>query len=607
VHGHLLSGLRFYCKGWFALDSWKLSLLCVAFAPLVAASATYVQNATAAPPGLVTNVSLSFDDTQIAGDVNLVFAGWKPPEAELVSVTDSLGNLYLRAGLVSLPGVATQTVYYAAPIKPARARTNSLVLAFNHAVSDLDVRVVEYHGIDATQPLGAVAEGYGIGPTANAQELVATGSRLLAVCGTYAGARALAIGEGYTQRLIDGRGQIVADREMAPADRFAASALLGASSWYLLQAVTLREAPAAAIEPPYPHSRIAAEVSWDFSTVPSGRKAVGSDIWPMTWAADGNLYAAFGDGGGFEGTEHSKATGRTSLGFARISGSPSDVGIDSVIGRNVWGQAPLFAENQATFGGKVDDLLAVAGVLYAQGGLWTAKTCRCQDPTVRQDDNPNERQLAWSRDFGKTWSIVPWSVPSDLGTTLQFGPDYSGATDPAHVYLYYQMDARRDATRIYLRRVRTDELLVDPRTPDHYEYFAGFRSHGAALWSANVNESLPVFQDPTVPPGVSVGPTVIYDAPLARYILFAWHGNLLGQLGIFEAETPWGPWATLDYYDDWGGFNETAGAATGFSLPTKWLSSDGRTFWVVFSGEKNGLVNDFDSLNMLRGTLHSVP
>jgi hypothetical protein len=105
---------------------------------------------------------------------------------------------------------------------------------------------------------------------------------------------------------------------------------------------------------------------------------------------------------------------------------------------------------------------------------------------------------------------------------------------------------------------------------------------------------------------LSAGPTVIYDAAVARYILMAWHGSLLGQLGVFEAATPWGPWATLDYYDDWGGFNQTAGGATGLSIPTRWLSSDGRTFWIALSGENNGVVNEFDSLNMLRGTLRAA-
>src|SRR3954470_2725984 len=51
---------------------------------------------------------------------------------------------------------------------------------------------------------------------------------------------------------------------------------------------------AATAAPPYPQSKVITGVSWDLSTVKSLRKAAGSDIWPTAWAADGNLYGAWG-------------------------------------------------------------------------------------------------------------------------------------------------------------------------------------------------------------------------------------------------------------------------------------------------------------------------
>src|SRR5262245_58381064 len=71
---------------------------------------------------------------------------------------------------------------------------------------------------------------------------------------------------------------------------------------------------------PYPRSQVITGMTWDLSTVSSMRKANGSDLWPMTWASDGNLYGAWGDGGGFDG--NSNTTGRVSLGFAQITGMP---------------------------------------------------------------------------------------------------------------------------------------------------------------------------------------------------------------------------------------------------------------------------------------------
>jgi hypothetical protein len=78
----------------------------------------------------------------------------------------------------------------------------------------------------------------------------------------------------------------------------------------------------------------------------------------------------------------------------------------------------------------------------------------------------------------------------------------------------------------------------------------------------------------------------------------AQHGNGAGAMGFFEAPAPWGPWHTVAYYDDWGGFSEAAGEGNGLSFPSKWISSDGRTLWGVFSGS-----GGFDSFNAIKAVL----
>ncbi|HET9391433.1 MAG TPA: LamG-like jellyroll fold domain-containing protein [Steroidobacteraceae bacterium] len=338
-------------------------------------------------------------------------------------------------------------------------------------------------------------------------------------------------------------------------------------------------------------------MSWDFASLAAMRKAHGSDLWPLTWAADGNLYGAWGDGGGFDGD--SNETGRVSLGFARITGTPVAGEPGSYSGRNLWGAAPGFAERRATFGGKVDDLISIGGVLYGHGGLWTAANCDCSDPVQRSGDNPHARTLTWSTDLGTTWEVAPWSSAADPGNSLQYGPNYSGAMDPAHVYFYYQPDRASDATRIFLRRVATSELTADPATPGHFEYLTALDGEGLPLWSSSAANALAVFEDPLVPPGTTANATVVYDAPLGRYLMATQHGNGAGAMGFFEAPAPWGPWHTVAYYDDWGGFTEAAGEGNGLSFPSKWIGSDGRTLWGVFSGTSGG----FDSFNTLKAVL----
>jgi hypothetical protein len=219
---------------------------------------------------------------------------------------------------------------------------------------------------------------------------------------------------------------------------------------------------------------------------------------------------------------------------------------------------------------------------------------------VRREDNPLRRTLAWSLDLGRSWQLAPWSSATDLGSSLQFGQNYAGAFDPEHIYLYYQREVTADSTHVYLRRVRSDQLTADPSGSDHFEYFSGLDPAGGAHWSMTEADAEAVFFDRNSSAGTFAPASVVYDAPLGRYLLAVWHGTATGQIGFFEGQNPWGPWATMGYYDDWGGFNETAGEATGLSLPSKWISSDGRTLWVVFSGVNNGGNNEFDSFNLVK-------
>ncbi len=69
-------------------------------------------------------------------------------------------------------------------------------------------------------------------------------------------------------------------------------------------------------ELPYPKSEYIKDIKFDWST--HRREASGSDNWQCTWADDDNIYCAFGDGGGFGG---SNDLGRVSLGYSRIEGN----------------------------------------------------------------------------------------------------------------------------------------------------------------------------------------------------------------------------------------------------------------------------------------------
>ena len=66
---------------------------------------------------------------------------------------------------------------------------------------------------------------------------------------------------------------------------------------------------------PYPAS--GTQLTFDWSTFK--RFAPGSDNWPTTWAADGTIYSAWGDGSGVAPRYDPKY--RVSMGIAALSGT----------------------------------------------------------------------------------------------------------------------------------------------------------------------------------------------------------------------------------------------------------------------------------------------
>ena len=341
-------------------------------------------------------------------------------------------------------------------------------------------------------------------------------------------------------------------------------------------------AAADAAGPPYPRSTAIARVEFDFAT--HRRLAPGSDNWPSTWADDDHLYSAWGDGGGFGGTN---SQGRVLLGVARITGGPNDY-----VGKNIWGGHQ--SEKPAQFGGKSYGILSVAGVLY----MWVAP-----QPNPHLDHS----QIASSRDHGASWQLADWKFPFEnqltVPTFLNFGRDYAGARDD-YVYSYYihpawgpgkatkttahTFDVHQPG-RIHLSRVPKSAILERGR----YEFFAGTGHNGAPIWAADLAKKKPVFEDPN---GVGWNLSVSYNAGLRRYFLCTEHTEThAGKLGIFDAPEPWGPWTTVAYEEAWG--KGTIEVSTFYwNFPTKWLSADGTRFTLIFTGK-----NTNDSWNTVAG------
>ena len=81
---------------------------------------------------------------------------------------------------------------------------------------------------------------------------------------------------------------------------------------------------------------------------------------------------------------------------------------------------------------------------------------------------------------------------------------------------------------------------------------------------------------------------ITYNAGLKRYLGCHVHPEskdergprFQGGFAIYDAPEPWGPWTTVFFTNEWDvGPGETS------SIPTKWISADGKTIHLVFSGD----------------------
>jgi len=337
--------------------------------------------------------------------------------------------------------------------------------------------------------------------------------------------------------------------------------------------------PAVCGQSPYPDSEAITEIEFDWPTHVS--LAPGSDNWPVTWADDDHQYTSFGDGGGFGGTN---SNGRVSLGFSRVTGDA-----DSYSGRNVWGG--VNAASPATFGGKSYGMISIRGVLYAWVGPGSGT------------DSFVEARLHRSTNKGRSWTAASWAFAGAEGiimpTILNFGRDYAGARDDFVYHYFIRRQGNPEALGIHrpgmidLVRVPKDRLMERGA----YEFWTGVDDRDRPLWSANIRDRRPVFEDPD---GVGWTVSVSYNRGLRRYLLATEHGyTMRGRLGLFDAPTPWGPWTTVLYARQFGaGHVEDSTFFWNFS--NKWASADGRDFVLVFTGVRSN-----DAWNTVEGRFES--
>lgn len=182
---------------------------------------------------------------------------------------------------------------------------------------------------------------------------------------------------------------------------------------------------------------------------------------------------------------------------------------------------------------------------------------------------------------------------------MNFGPGYTDV--PAflgHFVYFYGVRPGQDGD-ILLARVPDDRI----RDRAAIEVVTAIGRDGPR-WTRDVTGASPVFRAGKPVSGLDVS----YVPALHRFLATSYHSGP-GQLGVFDAPTPWGPWTTVAYEEHWGGMGSSGWGLT-CHFPEKWMSADGRTLWAVFSvwgGSARQGIDADDRFNLVKVTLDAAP
>jgi len=361
------------------------------------------------------------------------------------------------------------------------------------------------------------------------------------------------------------------------------------------ETIHIRSADTRKAHAPYPPSTLVEGITFGERIIDG---VTSGDQWATTWADDGHLYSAWGDGTGFDYRGGWNDRWTTYLGVPRVENNPPNHK-----GYNVWGGYKPESDSPAYYRNRELDenlkpnssIVCIDGVLYLYAvrrkagayGEWSLS------------------RLHISEDHAKTWidhGVLFEESKGRFGNvfTIQYGRDYTGMPSFQGDYVYlYGMENKDPVVNKELLLARCDKHRLKER--DAYEFFSGTPEKPS--WSRDLSKVKSIFH---ADDGVSWWASCTYNSVLGRYILLTTHPPFGGRhkdhkgFGIFESRRPWGPWKTVVYTRNVGSIIQGMTEGISYSIPSKWIFDEGKIMWMVFSGRPS---NPFYSFNMIKLSL----
>lgn len=310
------------------------------------------------------------------------------------------------------------------------------------------------------------------------------------------------------------------------------------------------------------------------------------DLFPCAWADDDYLYAANGDGRGFD-----LSSEWCDIVVNRIAGP-----IDCLSGERLTGPEGV----GSVFADPEHYNRKPTGMVCVDGNLYLAVQNLNKDPDQYGFDDVPCATICYSDDKGKTWL---WDMSKPMFddyrfTTIMF-LDYGKNSEncPDDFVYAYGLDYNwRDSISgvvqspqdLYLARVHKSHVM----DREAWEFYCGMEDD-SPRFDSDIGKRQPVLTDErtalvTPPAGkgkvtcrmnvLSQG-SIVYNKPLNRYIYSSWTEN---TFEFYESPTPWGPF-TLFFSHHFGYYPWSEENYGGYAtvIPSKYISEDGLTMYVV--------------------------
>lgn len=347
---------------------------------------------------------------------------------------------------------------------------------------------------------------------------------------------------------------------------------------------------------PFPPSKVITGIT--FPGVKSGFHF--ADTWYPTWASDGNLYSPWTDGcvwrldGSYDcGSSNEDDKART--GHAVIEG-------DDPLSLKVYSLGVKFAAAKPYHG-----RYPCGSLVY--NGIWYYGTY-CLDPAGQAQYGDQLINWPWmgpfvgfrtSKDYGRSWVETPHTPEKplfgetgingypvkigsphfvDFGKNMGFSPDgkaylVAHGADLSDTKWRFWNDSWITGDQVYLIRVTPSPENMNDAS--RYEFYAGTDNKGEPDWTSDFNRIRPLIEWNNNMGCV----TMTYNAPLKKFLMCVTDGgNTCAKMNtyILESDHLTGPWKLAAYLKDFGE------QAYFVNIPSKFISEDGRTAWLWYSG-----------------------